>query len=113
MSYFLPIFSTGLSSSTKVVLKTPGTVEEVTEGSRVSFQCKGDGNPTPEYSWYRDGTMLESSNTKYVMESNRLRIKAFELSDSGTYSCRAENSEGIVWSTGGNVTIDLNGRYCF
>ncbi len=98
----------GISSATKVNLKVPATLEEVVEGSRVTLQCKGDGNPTPEFSWYKDGTELQpSANAEFT--TNRIKIKAFASGDSGTYSCKAENRAGSRWSTGGNLTVSVEG----
>ncbi|XP_072031343.1 inactive tyrosine-protein kinase 7-like [Amphiura filiformis] len=94
-----------ISSAAKVNLKVPATEEEIVDGTRVTLQCKGDGNPQPEFSWYKDDTQLQPSDNLEI--GNRLKVKAFTIDDSGTYSCKAENRAGSRWSTAGNVTIIL------
>ena len=76
----------------------------------MTLQCKGDGNPGPTFSWYKDDTLLQPSDN-IEQTGSRLKINPFRLAEnSGTYSCKGENRAGMRWSTGGNITINAEGR---
>ncbi|CAH0746151.1 unnamed protein product [Diatraea saccharalis] len=66
-------------------------------GDKVTFTCKVQGVPTPRISWYKDNFDLTISENVFL-DNNNETLKILEVSedDEGTYSCEAENIEGII-----------------
>ncbi|XP_030077116.1 cell surface glycoprotein MUC18 [Microcaecilia unicolor] len=64
----------------------------VTEGDSVELRCKGDGNPAPEYTFYRiwesdDGTEMEEELEGAI--DGLLMLEDVRRNTSGHYRCRA------------------------
>ncbi|XP_021175833.2 B-cell receptor CD22 [Fundulus heteroclitus] len=77
---------------------------DVVEGISLSLTCRGDGNPAPFYSWYRNNqTMLQGQGGVYQFPSVRSE-------DSGTYHCKAENKYGPVNSTSVHINVEYSPR---
>ncbi|XP_035992493.1 B-cell receptor CD22-like [Fundulus heteroclitus] len=77
---------------------------DVVEGISLSLTCRGDGNPAPFYTWYRDNqTMLQGQGGVYQFPSVRSE-------DSGTYHCKAENKYGPVNSTSVHINVEYSPR---
>ena len=57
------------------------------------FQCRGDGSPEPNVTWYKDDTLLpEKSNVK-IYKSGVLEIYPVKFTDFGSYYCIVKNTE--------------------
>ncbi|KAJ8413768.1 hypothetical protein AAFF_G00063660 [Aldrovandia affinis] len=59
---------------------------KVVIGQTVTLPCLVQGEPTPEISWFHNGTPLNKGGS--------IRIQGVSHSDSGTYKCVAKNSAG-------------------
>ncbi|KAJ7375809.1 hypothetical protein OS493_038673 [Desmophyllum pertusum] len=68
-------------------------------GHGVTFCCDGDGNPTPEFEWFKDNNIID----KDVYHYN----KTLEISDvsglKGRYRCRVVNDFGSEFSDFANL----------
>ncbi|XP_042810440.1 junctional adhesion molecule B isoform X1 [Panthera pardus] len=74
-------------------------------GTVVELRCHDkEGNPAPEYTWFKDGVNLlenprrgpQGSNSSYTMntKSGTLQFNTVSKLDSGEYFCEAHNSVG-------------------
>ncbi|KAL0972675.1 hypothetical protein UPYG_G00193240 [Umbra pygmaea] len=70
------------------------------EEKKVMMSCEARGNPTPEYSWFINGTKLnvEVDYRYSLIDGNLIITNASETADYGRYQCVAENSYGMVLS---------------
>ncbi|XP_034756842.1 B-cell receptor CD22-like isoform X1 [Etheostoma cragini] len=59
---------------------------EIVEGSSVNLTCSSDANPAAKYTWYK-----ENVNFRPPSEDPQLVFISVQSSDSGQYSCTAEN----------------------
>lgn len=82
----------------------------------VQFLCSASGIPTPQIIWYKEGERLNASNriVFHVNELNfqpvlsLLNIHNTMASDSGLYSCVAQNQAGRADSS---FHVTINGRF--
>ncbi|XP_062570988.1 hemicentin-1-like isoform X1 [Saccostrea cucullata] len=61
------------------------------------LNCPVRGVPTPDITWYKEGILLDFSNSPRVevLSSGRqLRVPNVQLTDGGTYTCEATNKAG-------------------
>nr|XP_029498782.1 obscurin-like isoform X2 [Oncorhynchus nerka] len=66
-------------------------------GGDVVFHCRVAAYPEPKFDWEKDGRYLAETNRIKVTsdsDSSSLRIQSVRSLDSGTYTCRAQNSVG-------------------
>ncbi|XP_043082202.1 obscurin isoform X20 [Puntigrus tetrazona] len=78
-------------------------------GGDVTFYCRVVAHPAPNFDWEKDGRYLgETNRIKVISEndSSSLRIQSVRSLDSGTYTCRAQNSIGRAQSAAALV-VDL------
>lgn len=68
----------------------------VKEGESVSFTCSAKGQPEPTFTWIKDGQALPSQANWTISKMNE--------SDSGLYTCKAENKHGGEKSV---VTVEV------
>ncbi|KAI0987084.1 hypothetical protein GJ496_003266 [Pomphorhynchus laevis] len=63
------------------------------QGGKAILQCHSSGIPSPKYQWSKGPALRIQSNPdfKYHTDSNSLVINKLNLSDDGTYECRAFN----------------------
>ena len=74
-------------------------------GADVSLPCEvAAGWPAPTVTWYKDNHRLDMEEVS-IDQDNTLKIRNAEKDDSGSYVCRAENSEGSD-----SLTVELNVR---
>lgn len=79
------------------------------EGEDVTLQCRAQGSPLPEISWFKGDNPLIPSGTKIQITSGTnldgegiptvtsfLTVSALVPSDSGNYTCRAFNNRASV-----------------
>ncbi|XP_033100837.1 cell surface A33 antigen-like [Anneissia japonica] len=64
----------------------------VTEGGTVEMSCFADANPSPTYTFLRDGKVQQS------WASSTFRIQSVSRDNDGSYQCRASNSAGTETS---------------
>ncbi|XP_051801854.1 B-cell receptor CD22-like [Acanthochromis polyacanthus] len=72
------------------VLKVPSVSvspsAEIMEGSSVTLTCSSDADPAANYTWNKNQTL--------VNKQQQLVFRSIQASDSGNYSCTAENQLG-------------------
>ncbi|TRY90214.1 hypothetical protein DNTS_005822 [Danionella cerebrum] len=78
-------------------------------GGDVTFYCRVSAHPAPNFDWEKDGRYLSETNRIKVTsenDSSSLRIQSVRSLDSGTYTCRVQNSIGRSQSAAALV-VDL------
>ncbi|XP_077101369.1 obscurin isoform X7 [Siphateles boraxobius] len=78
-------------------------------GGDVTFHCRVAAHPAPNFDWEKDGRYLGETNRIKVTsenESSSLRIQSVRSLDSGTYTCRVQNSIGRAQSAA-TLVVDL------
>ncbi|XP_053307621.1 neural cell adhesion molecule 1-like [Spea bombifrons] len=84
------------------------TVKEFTAGTTAELRCSADGIPAPKVSWLRDGQALPSSQVGLSIRlDGTLEIKNIQLSDAGTYTCKASIEKRDEVDTK-NVSVIVN-----
>ncbi|KAL5013276.1 hypothetical protein ScPMuIL_007546 [Solemya velum] len=75
--------------------------QHVDVGNELTWRCVARGIPTPIYTWYKNGVLLENSTDNHLVVSGNLIIirNLEEERDSGIYQCSANNSRGVSFST--------------
>ncbi|XP_038571299.1 hemicentin-1 isoform X3 [Micropterus salmoides] len=74
--------------------ETPGNVSLVLSQS-TSLVCDVTGSPTPVITWYKDGILVVASNSIKILDMGKtLRLLKADITDAGTYSCKAINIAG-------------------
>ncbi|XP_077985270.1 uncharacterized protein LOC144439912 [Glandiceps talaboti] len=74
--------------------------------SSVTLSCQADGDPTPTFTWTKDGSDLQT-NTKYTVTGGSLVIHNIDRSDDGQYRCVADNGYGTA-ATSNPATLTVN-----
>ncbi|KAK3759305.1 hypothetical protein RRG08_021251 [Elysia crispata] len=74
----------GPEGSTRLI---PDGTKNLDVGDTLNFVCVADCSPPCEYTWYLGQQQILSSN-------GEVRVDSVSLSDSGTYSCQANNGVG-------------------
>ncbi|MGH0156108.1 UNVERIFIED_CONTAM: hypothetical protein FKN15_060798 [Acipenser sinensis] len=69
------------------------------EGDPLSLECVAEGNPPPQYQWYRNKQPLPQAHR------DCLQISCVTTVDRGQYSCRVYNSYQELWSKQVHVEI--------
>ncbi|KAL0614405.1 Junctional adhesion molecule B [Plecturocebus cupreus] len=86
-------------------------------GTVVELRCQDkEGNPAPEYTWFKDGIRLlenprlgsQSTNSSYTMntKTGTLQFNTVSKLDTGEYSCEARNSVGYRRCPGKRMQVD-------
>ncbi|KAK1879151.1 Obscurin, partial [Dissostichus eleginoides] len=73
------------------------TSTRVCLGGDVVFHCRVAAHPDPNFDWEKDGRYLGESNRIKIVsdtDSSTLKIRSVRNLDSGTYTCRAQNTVG-------------------
>lgn len=87
---------TEMSQKAPVFMVKP-TSARVGLGGDVVFHCRVAAHPEANFEWEKDGRYLgETNRIKIVSDSNgsTLKIQSVRNLDSGTYTCRAQNTVG-------------------
>ncbi|KAA0704500.1 Obscurin [Triplophysa tibetana] len=82
-------------------------------GGDVTFYCRVAAHPPPTYDWEKDGRYLGETNRIKITsdnESSSMRIQSVRSMDSGTYTCRVQNSIGRAQSAA-TLGVDLQGTH--
>ncbi|XP_072488821.1 hemicentin-2 isoform X7 [Notamacropus eugenii] len=69
----------------------------VLEDQEVRLECEAEGQPQPNISWLKDGRPLGFHTTphlRFYTDGSSLVLKGLKASDSGAYTCLAQNSAG-------------------
>ena len=108
-------------------MSTVGEKKKINFGESVSFNCTADGVPVPDIVWRKDGkyiipkanrrnTSLSNSITGFrineipqvMQRTSELIITNLTVSDTGSYSCRADNGidRGVVLTIPYHLTVE-------
>ncbi|XP_040072551.1 obscurin isoform X2 [Ixodes scapularis] len=72
----------------------------IKENDDVVFRCYAVGNPPPQYSWFRnDSILIESSRVQIKQDAegrSELLLKPGKAYDVGVFKCAARNSHGVA-----------------
>ena len=83
---------TSLARNVSITTLTPPT-QALAVHQVVQFVCLVEGNPPPQVRWLRNGNPVPNFN-RVANLNESLRIRDLRQTDSGTYSCVANNSLG-------------------
>ncbi|XP_053339071.1 basement membrane-specific heparan sulfate proteoglycan core protein isoform X5 [Clarias gariepinus] len=79
----------------KVMINVRTSVQTVTVGTSVEFECHAEGDPVPSVHWSKGGAPLPDH---VQVKGAVLRIDRVNESDAGQYRCTATNNVGSVQS---------------
>ena len=96
-------FSSSLSSLHFYFIAPPSakiSSEQVSAlaGSPATLKCVATGKPEPGITWHRNGEPV-IFDKRIVMSDRSLFILEARLEDTGSYSCIAQNSEGLDFAS--------------
>ena len=85
-----------------------------TEGENVTFTCNAVGNPTPTFSWTRDGSVVNTTSRITFNENNKtLTITNVIRGDSGEYICVATNNVNTVQSNPSTLNVQCKDTFAW
>uniref|UniRef100_A0AC35G7L0 Neogenin n=1 Tax=Panagrolaimus sp. PS1159 TaxID=55785 RepID=A0AC35G7L0_9BILA len=90
----LQIISTSTNATPVTFILEPKSQISVNNGSGFVLECLAIGSPRPQIKWLRDSLPLNEDGKRIRrigVEGSSLFIEKSEASDSGIYTCRAEN----------------------
>ncbi|XP_041666256.1 protein turtle homolog A [Cheilinus undulatus] len=73
-------------------IEAPPPVLEALVGGHLRLLCAAEGNPAPNITWMKDGTVIQRAN----YQDGALSLRAVSMQAAGQYACHASNSEGNV-----------------
>lgn len=79
----------------KVMINVRTSVQTVTVGTSVEFECHAEGDPVPTVHWSKVGATLPNH---VQVKGPVLRIERVTEADAGQYRCTATNNVGSVQS---------------
>ena len=74
----------------------------------MALSCNASGNPTPKFSWTKNGSPINTTDNARISLSagnKQLNITNVNRVDSGEYRCVANNSVGAVNSSAAFLTV--------
>ena len=78
----------------------------------MTFTCDADGNPTPTFSWTKDGSVVNTTLRITFNENNKnLTITNVSRGDSGDYICVATNNVNIVQSNSSTLNVQCKDTF--
>ncbi|XP_032334547.1 hemicentin-2 isoform X3 [Camelus ferus] len=80
-------------------IQSSGATQEhsILEGQQVRLDCEADGQPPPNVTWLKDGSPLGQGtgpHLRFSLDGSSLVLKGLRASDSGAYTCVAQNAAG-------------------
>ncbi|XP_057684850.1 contactin-5-like [Corythoichthys intestinalis] len=96
------------------ILEPDDVIFPLTGGdNNVMMHCEARAKPPPTYSWYINGTQADTRSDLRLrlVEGNLIITNASEITDSGTYQCRAENIFGTVLSRDAHLQFAYVGTF--
>ena len=84
------------------------------EGLNVAFSCNASGNPTPKFSWTKNGSPINTTDNARISLSagnKQLNITNVNRVDSGEYRCVANNSVGAVNSSAAFLIVQCKNTF--
>ncbi|KAL4218915.1 hypothetical protein ACF0H5_021503 [Mactra antiquata] len=104
--------------SLRVLLQTaelesePYVMEEMVVSSMIAsinqpilIDCPIRGKPQVEFSWYKDGELLNGSPDFFILRNGSLHKSDTQAADGGLYNCHGTNPLGFAQSPNINLTI--------
>ncbi|UMM39454.1 hypothetical protein L5515_016510 [Caenorhabditis briggsae] len=79
-----------LHAAPQFIVKPKNTTAAV--GAVIELRCSAAGPPNPVITWAKDGKLIENDKTEIAY--SHLKLELNSTSDSGEYSCLAQNSVG-------------------
>ncbi|CAF3915835.1 unnamed protein product [Rotaria sp. Silwood2] len=82
-------------------IKLPRSAQRPVNGSMLILNCLADAWPEPTLKWTKNGTSLTGFDDVriQILPNNSLKIYPIQISDTGRYTCSAENALGIAKTT--------------
>ena len=78
----------------------------------MTFTCDADGNPTPTFSWTKDGSVVNTTLRITFNENNKnLTIINVSRGDSGEYICVATNNVNRVESNPSTLNVQCKDTF--
>ena len=78
----------------------------------MTFTCDADGNPTPTFSWTKDGSVVNATLRITFNENNKnLTITNVSRGDSGEYICVAMNNVNTVQSNSSTLNVQCKDTF--
>ena len=78
----------------------------------MTFTCDADGNPTPTFSWTKDGSVVNTTFRITFNENNKnLTITNVSRGDSGEYICVATNNVETVQSNSSTLNVQCKDTF--
>lgn len=65
-------------------------------GTTIELPCQGEGEPSPEVKWKKDGKTLIQTAKHRLAPGGSLYIKKISLEDAGRYECSVKNENGRI-----------------
>ncbi|CAO4383374.1 unnamed protein product [Caenorhabditis nigoni] len=90
-----------LHAAPQFIVKPKNTTAAV--GAVIELRCSAAGPPNPVITWAKDGKLIENDKTEIAY--SHLKLELNSTSDSGEYSCLAQNSVGTS-TVSAFVTVD-------
>ncbi|XP_078332403.1 contactin-5-like isoform X2 [Crassostrea virginica] len=90
-----------LSIESKPYFLLPLDHKHLDEGTETTWRCLAYGKPTPQYSWYKNGVMLDplATGNNIQITRNTMTIRNANKKDhEGMYQCAATNVHGTSFS---------------
>ena len=81
---------------------------DILEGTQIRLSCGANGSPDPEFTWYKDGEIIQSTDRVKINSTvgmSSLIIQEAEIGDSGIYKVVAKNRVAEV-TTEAQVEIE-------
>lgn len=76
-------------------------------GSSIELKCPAKGDPVPNITWFKDGSLFEDS-ARLKKKNFTFKLSEISTKDSGNYSCIVQNSVGILqWTYRVEVIVTL------
>ena len=82
----------------------------------MAFSCNASGNPTPKFSWTKNGSPINTTDNARISLSagnKQLNITNVNRVDSGEYRCVANNSVGAVNSSAAFLTVQCKNTFTY